>query len=276
MELAKDKSNTRLIWLDLMKVIAMYFIIAGHCWVPYHEYIYVFSVPCFFIISGFLSHKESDIKIFWKKLLWNLIVPMLLFLSIDILFNACLMAVQSTFQVSYLWKRPLLSLVGMQGKDFTAGGLGVLWFVYTLCLCKIILQLISEKYKIATQSFLVILCLIIAVLINHSGVQVYNSIVNIALSYPFFFAGHLFRSIKAEMNRISNLTIVLLFILGAILVYVCGRHNDVVLLYECSYGSHLLLCLLGGFAGTAVVFSISKIFSQLPSIQYVSSILGGQ
>ena len=60
-------SKKRIAWVDWMKALAMYFIIAGHCWVPGNKYIYVFSVPCFFIISGYLSHKEERDKVFWGQ-----------------------------------------------------------------------------------------------------------------------------------------------------------------------------------------------------------------
>lgn len=139
MEDLSGKSK-RLPWVDWMKVISIYFIIAGHCWVPYNKYIYVFSVPCFFIISGFLSHKEESGFVFVKKMYWNMIVPMILFTIINLLFYDLQMFVNNQFEYDFLWKGPLLSLIGMQGQDHPAGGLKAMWFVYTLCICKTILQ----------------------------------------------------------------------------------------------------------------------------------------
>lgn len=34
-----EKQTSRLVWIDWMKTLAMYFIIAGHCWVPGNKYI---------------------------------------------------------------------------------------------------------------------------------------------------------------------------------------------------------------------------------------------
>ena len=53
----------RLAWIDWMKTIAMYSIVAGHGGVPGNKNFYVFSVPCFFILSGFLSKQENDASV---------------------------------------------------------------------------------------------------------------------------------------------------------------------------------------------------------------------
>ncbi len=136
---AMAQSN-RIVWIDWMKAIAMYFIIAGHCWVPYNQYIYVFSVPCFFIISGYFSHKESTASVFWAKLLFNMVIPLCIYLIIGLCFYNLQMYVNGLFNLNNLYQGPILFIIGMQGQNYSAGGLQALWFVYTLCICKIIFQ----------------------------------------------------------------------------------------------------------------------------------------
>lgn len=41
----------------------------------YHEYVYVFSVPLFFVISGYLCKKEDSSMIFWDKTVHRLLMP---------------------------------------------------------------------------------------------------------------------------------------------------------------------------------------------------------
>lgn len=198
-------NTKRIEWVDWMKALAMFFIIAGHCWVPGNQYIYVFSVPCFFIISGYLSHKESDNVTFWRKLNWNMVVPMIIYLAINLCFYNLQTIVNGVFHWSNLYEGPLLSLVGMQGQNYAAGGLKALWFVYTLCICKIIF---------------------------------------------------------------------LIFLAGVVITYICGRYNGLTFLYMCSYGNSLTLCLLGGIAGTAAVFVLSKWCSKLFN-SFSINVLGG-
>lgn len=162
-------------WIDWMKVIAMYFIIAGHCWVPGNNYKYVFSVPCFFIISGFLSHREESGKVFWKKLIYNMVVPMLILLFFGLTFHNLQMYVNHEFQWSHIWKGFLLALAGIQGQNYPAGGLQVLWFVYTLCLCKIILQFTPRNKEMLISLFLIVIGLASACILNSSDVELYNA-----------------------------------------------------------------------------------------------------
>lgn len=71
------KLQKRIVWVDWMKVIGIYIIIAGHLMPPGYKFVYMFSVPLFFIISGFLTKREESNVIFWKKLWKKLAIPAL-------------------------------------------------------------------------------------------------------------------------------------------------------------------------------------------------------
>lgn len=67
-----------------MKVLGMFLIIWGHLSPDYlKDCIYMFNVPSFFIISGFLF-KSSDWKTFVKKNIQGLVVPYI-FLTLSII-----------------------------------------------------------------------------------------------------------------------------------------------------------------------------------------------
>ena len=53
----------RKIYIDWMKIIGIYLVVAGHFFPIYNQYVYVVSAPLFFFISGFLSkiEKGSDL-----------------------------------------------------------------------------------------------------------------------------------------------------------------------------------------------------------------------
>lgn len=268
-------NTKRIEWVDWMKALAMFFIIAGHCWVPGNQYIYVFSVPCFFIISGYLSHKESDNVTFWRKLNWNMVVPMIIYLAINLCFYNLQTIVNGVFHWSNLYEGPLLSLVGMQGQNYAAGGLKALWFVYTLCICKIIYQFLPQPKLSNPLTFLLILAFIAAcVYINQKNIVVYNSIVNVLIAFPFFMIGNFFRRFETLLDSINHLRAFLIFLAGVVITYICGRYNGLTFLYMCSYGNSLTLCLLGGIAGTGAVFVLSKWCSKLFN-PFNISVLGG-
>lgn len=61
-------SGERVVWIDWMKTLGIYFIIAGHCFGPGYKIVYAFSVPLFFVISGFLYKIESVFHVFLRCL----------------------------------------------------------------------------------------------------------------------------------------------------------------------------------------------------------------
>lgn len=80
-----QQTTTRLNFIDWMKVIGIYLIIAGHLSPPGNEYVYQFSVPMFFIVSGYMTRVESSHREFWAKL-WNkLVKPALILFPFSLL-----------------------------------------------------------------------------------------------------------------------------------------------------------------------------------------------
>lgn len=72
--------SERLIWIDWLKVLGMYLIVVGHMFPPGNEFVYVFSVPLFFISSGFLTKREDSLRTFGQKNYARLVEPALLWL----------------------------------------------------------------------------------------------------------------------------------------------------------------------------------------------------
>ena len=237
-----------------MKILAIYLIIAGHCLVPGYKYVYVFSVPAFFIMSGFLSKKEVSFGILLDKMWWNLIVPMIFLFFIHVCYESVFRLIQGEFDVIYVGKRFVGALIGMQKP-----GLGVLWFIYTLIICKIILQILPSTYErkwlIACSALMVAICYVL----NRYGLIMPNSIINTLLAMPFFVIGYFLKPYKQLLTKCRLRYMPLLLLLGTLGILICGNYNDYVYLYKCTYGSSLLLCFLGGMAGTALLYALSRL-----------------
>ncbi len=74
------ETNTRMDWLDTVKAIGMILVYIGHCNIPgWNKYIYLFHMPLFFFISGYLWNKEKNQKLdsstFIKKKIKAYIIP---------------------------------------------------------------------------------------------------------------------------------------------------------------------------------------------------------
>lgn len=199
---------------------------------------------------------------------------MLILLVFGLAFHNLQMYANHAFQWSHIWKGFLLALAGMQGQNYPAGGLQALWFVYTLCLCKIVLQYTPRNKEKLKSLMLIVLGLVAAVVLNSRDVELYNSYADVLLAYPFYYIGYLLRQFKASINSASGKVLVPVAFISLAIVYLCGRLNDPVMLYRCSYGSRLLMCLIGGLAGTCFVYVASKYLARLFNKLNVS-ILGG-
>jgi Acyltransferase family. len=141
--------------------------VLGHFFSVGNKFIYVFHVPLFFVISGYLLKKESDPSVFWKKLWYNLMVPMLLMIVIKFSITCIVQLVDGSFELMSIYWFLRNVLFGM------VSGFGVLWFVYTLIIQKTIFQFCSSKISFYV---FVLVMLSLAYVYNHLDTS----------NYPFF------------------------------------------------------------------------------------------
>ena len=63
-------TRPRLHWVDVMKVLGMFFIIYGHLFTYGYQYAYAFNVPVFFVLSGFLFKEDQPAEIISPCACW--------------------------------------------------------------------------------------------------------------------------------------------------------------------------------------------------------------
>lgn len=257
--------DNRIEWIDWMKALGIYLIVLGHFYSIGEKFIYVFHVPLFFVISGFLNKKEADGRVFWRKLWFNLAVPMLLMAVMNFCYHCILMAFNGSFAIVdvYWFVRNLA--FGM------VSGLDSLWFVYTLILLKIFYQFChSDKLFYCFTAIMLALALVY----NHNDYSGYpfflkepNAIIDLCTAYPFFAFGVLMRNYKDILNALNNkMVLIAAFACGLLFVLLCGVYNGYVGLYGCNYGGNILLFLVGAIAGTVMIWALSKFFGCSPKI----------
>lgn len=81
----------RIEWIDIAKGLGIILVVLGHCKSEsscIHQFIYMFHMPLFFILSGFCSHRNADSS--WGKYVWHkaqrLLIPFLVFLLIPAIY----------------------------------------------------------------------------------------------------------------------------------------------------------------------------------------------
>lgn len=260
----------RLLWVDYMKVIGMYLIIAGHFFTIGNKYIYTFSVALFFCISGFLCKKEREHSLFWKKLWYNLVIPMFFICILNLAWKTQSEIRHNTFNVESLCAYFLYLICGFHK------ALGPMWFVYTLIFLKLIFQFSSTKL----HYILLFISPIMTITANHflygtfepsTEMGLYaNAIANTTISFPFFIIGNYIKRYKVVLNLYKpTLKSIFIVIICTSIIFVCGRFNDIVFMYLNGFGSNYIMFIMGSISGTILIFIISKYLSCFKSKQII-------
>lgn len=271
---AVNADKDRMVWVDWMKIIGMYCIIIGHIFPVGYQYIYVFSVPVFFFISGFLSYRVDCQILFWKKLWHNLIVP-LIFFSI---FNFLWMQIPNILNGTFSWKNmillPINILIGNQGENFGGVGLVAMWFVYTLCILKVIIQYVPQKFESVIFTIILLLSVSGVIELNNASIYLFNSWANVLIAFPFFYLGYSLRGLRSILNN-NRIGVPHFFKICVSIVAIafCGSNNEVVYMYKNSYGGSFLLFIVGSLAGVSAIYVVSKCLQRIDGV--VVRILGG-
>ena len=248
--------QARIVWLDWMKVLAILSIIWGHFFSAGYEYLYVFSVQTFCVISGFLYKKSPDWKTCLQKCFWQLFVPTLIF-SIIMQMEAYLrcVAMGMSYDVSWPWFFQWLLL----GHRWC---MGPCWYFYTLIVMRLIMQVLPDRRWAYALLFIALSAGAIA--LHHQGIEVSNANVNVLVCMPMFLIGVFLKPLKSVANNLRNHAIeTALVVVAVALIYFCGRYNGEVWMYLCGFGHYYGLYIVGGVAGTLMLYVLSLWFGRL-------------
>lgn len=218
-------------------------------------FIYAFNVPVFFIISGYLCHREASFGKCFDKTLHNLIIPYFILAAIKVAGPV----IKHIGDGEWIWS--VAAVLGGFHSLNDAPGCSNLWFVYSLVIVKLLFQVSSGKRDIA----LAMACL--------AGAVVYNDILhlewrwavsNCLLAYPFFIIGNSLRD-KDILQRL--VTSARQYRYGAALAaalliavtYIVGTQNGQAKLYMGQYANNIVLFAVGALTGSMAVFVLSAL-----------------
>lgn len=260
--------NYRFVWLDWMKVFAILSIIWGHFFSTGYVYLYVFSVQVFCVISGFLFKKSPNWIICVQKCFWQLLVPTVIMstlMQLEAYFRC--MALGQQYDISWPWFFKWLLL----GHRWC---MGPCWYFYSLIVMRLIMQLLPEKKWVYTILFFLFSAG--AIYLNYIGFEASNANVNVLLCMPFFLIGVFLKTWKGFFNSMYNYLVeVLIFAISVSIVFFCGYYNGNVWMYLNGYGNNYALYILGGLAGTGMLYSISLWLGRFPYREIVQTLSKG-
>lgn len=246
----------RKIWIDWAKTLSIFAIVWGHCFPEgLCGFIYAFNVPVFFIISGYLCHREASFGKCFDKTLHNLIIPYFILAAIKVAGPV----IKHIGDGEWIWS--VAAVIGGFHSLNDAPGCSNLWFVYSLVIVKLLFQVSSGRRDPA----LAMACL--------AGAVVYNDILhlewrwavsNCLLAYPFFIIGNSLRDkdivqrlvISARQYRYGATFAAALLIA---VTYIVGTQNGQAKLYMGQYANNVVLFAIGALTGSMAVFVLSAL-----------------
>lgn len=263
-----SRLTERMVWLDWMKVMAVFSVIWGHFFSEGHLYLYLFNVQVFCVVSGYLYHRSSCWKECLSKCFWRLLIPTVI-MSVMIHFDEYVRfkAAGQQYEVSWWWFV----------KWFLLGHrwcMGPSWYFYSLIVMRIIMQMLPEQKWVHVLLFFVLSAG--AVGFHYSGLTISNANTNVLLCMPLFLIGRMLQELKTILNSLHHFVVEgVLLVLAVSLVWFCGQYNGFVWMYLCDYGSSYILFIIGGMAGTLLLYILSLWLSRLPYRSMVTTLSQG-
>lgn len=260
----------RIIWVDWLKVIAIWMVVVGHFSPGLSKsFIYSFHVPVFFLISGYLYRTSLG---FWKKLLNKLIIPYLLICASQYIIKFLIYFINcKSFSGSILNMQPHWWFVNViigfhSGKTlgglFGTEGCSVMWFVYSL----IIIWIIEHYCRKVSSIVMILITALIGLYLHISDINHGSGFFNAFLCYPFFrfgiiiFKHNIDSKITIFLNKISishkfKISLYILFLFCMIIIqYIVSYYNGVSGYVEGEYGRNLILAYFLGLLGSFILF----------------------
>ena len=245
-ELKVDKKKKRILWLDILRGIAMFLVIYGHTTqnVQIQKYIYSFHMPLFFIISGMaeIFQKTEGTKEFVKKKIKTLVIPYFLLnlLMFPITYINDRIRATSRFSI----KEYLIGTIYSNTMNSYSASSNATWFILTLFLTELLFFFMKKITKNDKELFYLTSILALAGYANSISKWKYHGPWHIQVVFTavaFYYIGYIFMknidSIKELFNKKINtlIYVVVLFVIGMYFAY----NNTRVSLTADKYGSFL-------------------------------------
>lgn len=230
--------SNRVLWIDLIKVFAIFSIVLLHSAAPIldkigeidsfywmignvYDSMVRMAVPLFFMVSGFLllNHKEEPLAIFFKKRFLKVVIPLMVWSFIYILFMKY--ELHKEINIYQMMKYSLYEKVYYH-----------LWFLYTILGIYLVLPILKVFIKNSSQNlqiyFIILWAISVSIIpfINHfTGLGIKNYMPMMAGYIGYLVLGYQLAKIQITKRL---LYISIFFIIIATIGTILGTHYSSV------------------------------------------------
>lgn len=267
--------DNRIIWIDMLKGIAMLAVMIGHLMPNTYigDFVYSFSVPLFIFASGYLFQRYDSFKVFLKHKFKSLIIPYLMFgLPFPIAIAYYNVATSGgSFNGNVSLADYFSALLQELINYILQIHYNVIWYLAMIFLANVIMYFILIIRRRWIQIAIVLMLLILgSIYFALGGKPLIWNIDTVLMSLPFFYVGHLLAANGTCIAEISELTrskallLFFAFLIGNVIfnqltIYVSGECLD---MNSCEYG-FVPLTYVSAFLGIFAFLILSVHFKTM-------------
>ena len=258
---------------DIVKGIGIILVVVGHLYWNLTRYIYLFHLPLFFFVSGYLYSEEkygdnpylnvaSRLKSSWIKyvfVFWILIWTHNLWINLKIAW-----VYPGIYDFADIMREMVEALFGQGGESFGI----TLWFVpvsvLSTCLLGFIVSFSRKIHRVTNctwikylvQGFIVLGCTLCGYYLEKTKVSLPAESQVSLVVMPFIWCGYLLRNVKIEIKAYLHWGIA---ILCGVLVYSASCHYQLDLAMKWVYPMMHLVAFLGIYMCLYVAKLVQKV-----------------
>ena len=263
-----DRQN--IAWIDPCKGLGIYLVVLGHANInsALQHFIYLFHMPLFFFLSGYLHTTRTDLGGFFRKKAIHLLVPYAAFLVL--LYPLGLVRVM--FHHGFGPALGYAFFAALWGGARLQGLYGVFWFLPCLFMTQQVMNLLLARFRWRTIASVVFIAALLSYLNADLAPQLSlpldTNVVPAAM--PLFYLGFLARTIPAKLHSILVVIAGLGAALGAYL-----EHLAVPVFYDMRAGVYgipglslilavcCIVCLIAISQWSTMVVALRKLLTRL-------------
>ena len=255
-EKVMTQQSARISWIDWAKVFLIYFMVVGHFHPPLiqSQFFYVFHMPAFFIISGYLYHPHD-----WRRTVVSLMTPVVVFSVFNLGFQFLETVLKGgDFDTSNIVERtlwPFLGGVPKAGMDYMILFMGA-WFPIVLMIIRLVvgdIKTLSFVYRYKVSIFFVSVAFMITLPFwaDMEGTICQLKPFLFFPSLPFFLLGTMLHDINREKaHKWLNRLVPLFFVCYLVMALWNGR----VGILNLHFGHNYFFFFIGAVSGSFVLF----------------------
>ena len=241
----------RIKWIDSFRGIAMILVVFGHIVGSKNmlgRFVYLFHVPAFFFLSGYLFRENMEPKRFFYSRAKRLIIPFFLF-TFSIIFYNYLIHIISHSDYDLFWqiRCTLLQIRGQENRT---------WFLPCLFVAETVFFLIIKSKKGMWIFVILVFLSWINILVFKLNIPWYPDTAIIGSS--FMLIGYYAR--KGDiLKKISEVYLFIASLIVCVLILIINiRFSFVIDMVNNKYGNPIIF-YIGALAGISLLYSVSSL-----------------